>query len=80
MKVSKWGGSLAVRLPKELVELRGLVDGDDVDIYVRKKEPDIQTSEEKRLQFLKSMERFNWKVPEGYKFDREEANERGGQP
>ena len=77
MKVSKWGGSLAVRLPKELVELRNLSEGDEVDIDVQKKETPRLSKEEMREKFLKSMERFNWKAPDGYKFDREEANARG---
>jgi antitoxin MazE len=32
MRVSKWGGSLAVRLPKALVEKMGLSAGDELDI------------------------------------------------
>lgn len=79
MKVSKWGGSLAVRLPKELVELRDIVEGDEVEVDVRKKEIQQVSKEARRAAFLKSMEKFNWEVPEGYKFDREEANARGGE-
>ena len=32
MQVSKWGDSLAVRLPKALVEKMGLRAGDELDI------------------------------------------------
>jgi antitoxin MazE len=32
MQVSKWGDSLAVRLPKALVEMMGLSAGDELDI------------------------------------------------
>jgi antitoxin MazE len=31
---------------------------------------------DKRTEFLKQMEQFHWPAPEGYKFDRDEANER----
>jgi antitoxin MazE len=31
---------------------------------------------DKRAEFLKQMEQFRWPAPEGYKFDRDEANER----
>ncbi len=31
MRVSKWGNSLAVRLPAEVVEALGLKEGDEVD-------------------------------------------------
>jgi antitoxin MazE len=79
MKVSKWGGSLAVRLPKELVEMRDIQEGDEVFVDIRKKQIDVRSKEEQRAAFLKSMEKFNWEVPKGYKFDREEANARGGE-
>ena len=32
MQVSKWGDSLAVRLPKALVEKKGLRAGDELNI------------------------------------------------
>lgn len=32
MQVAKWGNSLAVRLPAELVRKLGLKEGDDVDL------------------------------------------------
>src|SRR5437764_662000 len=32
MQVSKWGNSLAVRLPKKLVEELGIAEGDDVNV------------------------------------------------
>ena len=32
MRVSKWGNSLAVRLPKELVEEMNLKSGDELEI------------------------------------------------
>jgi antitoxin MazE len=32
MQVSKWGNSLAVRLPKKLVDDLGLAEGDDVTV------------------------------------------------
>jgi Zn-dependent peptidase ImmA (M78 family) len=31
---------------------------------------------DRRAEFLKAMEQFNWPAPEGYRFDRDEANER----
>jgi antitoxin MazE len=32
MQVSKWGKSLAVRLPKEQVETLGITEGDNVSV------------------------------------------------
>ena len=34
MQVSKWGNSLAVRLPAAVVEALGLKDGDQVEVQV----------------------------------------------
>lgn len=79
MMVSKWGNSLAVRLPKKLVEEAGLVEGDEVDVRaVDKRTLEIAKvdDEERRRRFIEGMKQFNWTLPEGYKFNRDEANER----
>ena len=34
MQVSKWGNSLAIRLPANVVEVLGLKEGDDIEIEV----------------------------------------------
>jgi antitoxin MazE len=35
MQVSKWGNSLAVRLPAAVVEGLALAEGDDIEVHVR---------------------------------------------
>jgi antitoxin MazE len=76
MKVSKWGGSLAVRLPKELVEKLNIAVGDDI-MLTQVGESAFKISKRKSIEeFRQAMSKFNWEVPLGYKFDREEANER----
>ena len=76
MLVSKWGNSLAVRLPKELVERMGLNPGDEIEVVKVEDKVIAVEKIDKRERFLKAMEQFRWPVPEGYKFDRDEANER----
>ena len=76
MKVSKWGGSLAVRLPKELVEKLHISEGDEIDLSENGERSFNVTKRESIEQFRRDISQFNWKVPEGYKFDRDEANER----
>ncbi len=76
MQVSKWGNSLAVRLPKKLVEEMGLKPGDELAVVAAAKGRIAVEKIDRRAEFLKRMERFRWSVPEGYKFDRDEANER----
>jgi antitoxin MazE len=34
VQVAKWGNSLAVRLPKAVVDALGLTEGDDIEIVV----------------------------------------------
>ena len=77
MQVSKWGNSLAVRLPKALVEQLGLKEGDQLNVVAAKDGAiEIETSEGRRRRALERMASRNWTLPEGYRFDRDEANER----
>jgi antitoxin MazE len=76
MQVGKWGNSLAVRLPASVVEGLGLKEGDDIEIEIA----DTRTfkvwrdpSREEALQRLKAL---NWTLPPGFRFSRDEANER----
>jgi antitoxin MazE len=76
MQVSKWGNSLAVRLPKKLVDELELVPGDELKVVKASKAEIVVEKVDKRAEFLKRMEQFRFPLPEDYKFDRDEANER----
>ncbi len=77
MQVSKWGNSLAVRLPKALVEELGLKEGDELDVVAsRKGAIEVETKEERRRRAIENLASLNWTLPADYKFDRDEANER----
>lgn len=78
MQVSKWGNSLAVRLPKALVDELGLKEGDEIAVVAaRKGTIEIETKEERRRRAIENMRARNWPaLPADYKFDRDEANER----
>ncbi len=76
MQVSKWGDSLAVRLPKKLVEKVGIRPGDELDVVETAERTIAVEKVDKRARFLEKMQAFRWPAPEGYKFDRDEANER----
>jgi antitoxin MazE len=81
MKVSKWGNSLAIRLPVDLVEKLGVKEGDELySIPGMGEEPAVKiakkiTREERLLRLAEFRKTVKW--PEGYKFDRDEANSRG---
>ena len=76
MQVSKWGNSLAVRLPAVVVEALELKEGDQIEVKIagtREFEIGRDRSRERALERLRKMRR---PLPAGFKFDRVEANER----
>lgn len=76
MQVSKWGNSLAVRLPKALVEALKLSPGDELNVVEASKGRIAVEKVDKRAEFLRQVEQFRFPLPDDYKFDRDEANER----
>jgi antitoxin MazE len=76
MRVSKWGDSLAVRLPKVLVEKMGLNPGDELNIVDVVDRTLVVQKEDRRKAAFERMAYRNWTPPPDYKFDRDEANER----
>jgi antitoxin MazE len=76
MQVSKWGNSLAVRLPAAVVEALELKEGDQIEVRVagaREFEIDRDRSRERALERLRRLRR---RLPVGFTFDRADANER----
>lgn len=76
MQVSKWGNSLAVRLPAVVVEALELKEGDEIEVRVaapRTFEIDRDRSRERALTTIRS---FRKELPPDWKFDRGEANSR----
>jgi antitoxin MazE len=77
MHVSRWGNSLAVRLPKALVEQLGLKEGDQLNVVAaRDGAIEVETLEARRRRALQRMAARAWALPEDYRFDRDEANAR----
>ena len=76
MQVSKWGNSLAVRLPAAVVEALGLKEGDNIEIQAAGKRTfEIDKSPGAR-ELLAKLRKFRGRLPKDFKFDRLEANER----
>ena len=72
MQVSKWGNSLAIRLPASIVEMLGLKEGDDIEITLAGMR-EIQVSKKpSREELAERLRNLNWKLPPDFKFDRNE--------
>jgi antitoxin MazE len=76
MQVSKWGNSLAVRLPAAVVDALGLKEGDQVEIQVAGRKAFEVTRAPSERELLARLRKFRGRLPASFKFDRLEANER----
>ena len=76
MQVAKWGNSLAVRLPASVVEALKLKEGDEVEIHIADGREFGIARKPSRAELLKRLRAFRGKLPEDFRFERDEANER----
>ncbi|MCY4003240.1 MAG: AbrB/MazE/SpoVT family DNA-binding domain-containing protein [Rhodospirillales bacterium] len=76
MQVSRWGNSLAVRLPKAVVEDLGLRPGDQLEIVAADTGRMAIARDRRRARAVERMRARAWPMPDGFAFDREKANTR----
>ena len=76
MNVSKWGNSLAVRLPAAVVEALELKEGDEIEIGIAGNREFTVSRDHSRENAMETIRRLSRPLPAGFKFDREEMNER----
>ncbi|WP_442581517.1 AbrB/MazE/SpoVT family DNA-binding domain-containing protein [Mesorhizobium sp. ASY16-5R] len=76
MKVSRWGNSLAVRLPTSVVKALDLKVGDDIELSVIDEGTLAVLREPTRGELIKRLRAFRGWLPADFKFDRDELNER----
>lgn len=77
MQVSKWGNSLAIRLPAAVVEALGLHEGDEIEVEVADRRRFRVARDRRRDEALEALRRLGWSLPPDFRFSREEANQRG---
>jgi antitoxin MazE len=77
MRVSKWGNSLAIRLPSAIVKALELKEGDHIEIRLASDRVFEVGRNQLRQKALDSLRRLQRPLPAGFVFDREEAHERG---
>jgi antitoxin MazE len=76
MRVSKWGNSLAIRLPAAVVEALNLKDGDSIEIRIAGRRDFEVSLDQTRDRALARLRKLRRPLPAGFVFDRTEANAR----
>lgn len=76
MRIAKWGNSLAVGLPKSVVDNLGLKPGDELELVSAQPARLTVTKDRRREQAIERMRRRALNLPDGYSFDRNEASAR----
>jgi antitoxin MazE len=75
MQIARWGNSLAVRLPAELVRKLGLKEGDRVDLVADEGALKVRR-EPSTDDVLADLRRFRGRLPAGERLSRDAANDR----
>ena len=76
MQVSRWGKSLAIRIPAEVAQALDLKEGDDVTITVADERKLEISKDKRRAEMIGKLRSIKLELPEGWVFDRDEANSR----
>lgn len=76
MRVTKWGKSMAIRLPAVVVEALDIHEGDDVVVHAVGKRALVIEKSPSAKERLARLRRFRGRLPNDFKFSRSEANER----
>jgi antitoxin MazE len=74
MQIGKWGNSLAVRLPRDIVDKFQLKEGDVIDAAAL--ERGLRAASMSREHAIARIRELRRPLPADWKFDREEANAR----
>ncbi|MBW7861511.1 MAG: AbrB/MazE/SpoVT family DNA-binding domain-containing protein [Rhodocyclaceae bacterium] len=75
MQVAKWGNSLAVRLPADLVRKLGLKEGDRIDLVQDKGQMRVQRLP-RTDEVLADLRRFRSRLPPADRLSRDAVHER----
>jgi len=76
MQVSKWGNSLAIRLPASVVKALELHEGDEIEVLIADERVFQVRKKPGKQAILERLRKFRGKLPADFKFDRDDANVR----
>ncbi|WP_172327490.1 AbrB/MazE/SpoVT family DNA-binding domain-containing protein [Mangrovicoccus sp. HB161399] len=72
MQIAKWGNSLAVRLPAELVRELGLREGDDIELVAGDAGLEVRRHQRPE-EILAGLRKFRGRLPAAERLGRDEA-------
>ena len=76
MQISKWGNSLAVRFPANLVQALDLKEGEEIDLHMVGARAFEVTKKPGTKELLERLHQFRGRLPADFHFDRLQANQR----
>jgi antitoxin MazE len=76
MQVSKWGNSLAIRLPAAVVKALELKEGDHIEIRVAGSRDLEVERDQSRQRALENLRKLRRPFPPGFVFDRDDIYDR----
>jgi antitoxin MazE len=76
MKFSKWGNSLAIRIPADVVDKLGISPDEEAQIKVTGEYSFEVTRDRRREEAIEAIRKLAVPLPPGYRFNREELYDR----
>ena len=76
MRVSKWGNSLAIRLPVAVVDALELHEGDNIQVQIADSRVFALKKKPGRKELLSRLHKFRGRLPDDFIFDREDSHVR----
>ena len=77
MKFAKWGNSLAIRIPADVVAKLGISANEEAEIKVTGEHSFEVARDRRREEAIEEMRKLALPLPAGYEFNREELYDRG---
>lgn len=72
MKLAKWGNSLAIRIPIDVVEKLNLAPGEEMQFTVTGEHQFQVTRDRSRQEAIEKLRKLRFAVPDDYVFNRDE--------
>jgi antitoxin MazE len=72
VKVAEWGNSLAIRIPKDVVDALRLKKGDEIEVRLAGERTVEIAPDDRRARAIERLRQLARPLPPGWKFSREE--------